>query len=152
MLGRGLEEERTKSWRSVPRGMPTGDAQHSTQLLEVPIFASFSLKCWGTYGLKAPRSPLPSQSKAAYLPKAGQRAVVPADEHMSLGSAPGAVTFGWPQTSRGRAGPCVRARGRTRMPRLQLSALIHVAISEALKYGVICVEKANATAFPITFC
>lgn len=43
------------------------------------------------------------------------------------------------------------AHRRTRMHRLQLSSLIHVAISEALKCSVIWIEKANAVTFPITF-
>lgn len=103
VLGRGLEEGRTKSWRDVPSGMPAGDAWHSTQLLNTSTFASFSLKNWGTYCLKAPGSPLPRQSETASFPKAGQRAVVLTDKHASLGSGPGAVTFVWPQRSQGQS-------------------------------------------------
>lgn len=84
--------------------MPTGDAWRGAQLLNTPTFASFSLKNWGTYCLKAPGSPLPTQSEAAYFPQAGQRAVVLTDEHTSLGPAPGAAALGWLRMSRGQSG------------------------------------------------
>ena len=132
--------------------MPAEDAWRSTQLLNIPTFASFSLKNWGTYCLKAPGSPLPRHSEAACFPKAGQRAVFSQMSTHLWGQLLEPSPLGGRRRLGGRAGPGVRARGRTGMHRLQLFRLIHVAISEALKYGVICIEKANAVAVPITFC
>lgn len=50
----------------------------------------------------------------------------------------------------GQALRCMRAAGC--MHRLQLSALIHVAISAALKHGVICREKKPTLTFSVSFC
>lgn len=50
----------------------------------------------------------------------------------------------------GQALQCMRAAGCTH--RLQLSALIHVAISASLKHGVICREKKPTLTFSMSFC
>lgn len=113
-LGRGLHQQ----LEGCPSGLPAGGAQHSTQLLNLSVFASFSLKNRGTYCLKVPGPAVPRQSGAA-VSDAGQWAVGVWSCHLwvALGAERGLLRAGGGRDARGAraaavpSSPCCSSRG-----------------------------------------